>query len=197
MKWKTRKSAPSRAVSFAILALCAECVCSQQQPKLKIVPSQMTKIGTVDERFLSYNVEMVEVTGGRFWKPYKDASNVDTPPQPDQEVGGASALYQYRSPSDLSNARLRKLTSVLGPAYLRVSGTWANSTYFQKDDNPSLQRPPAGFKSVLTRAEWKGVPIAVDGHHSNTGTVLQEFNSNLNPGAVQETFSVPVESARD
>ena len=25
----------------------------------------------VDPRFLSYNVEMVEVTGGRFWAPYK------------------------------------------------------------------------------------------------------------------------------
>jgi hypothetical protein len=32
----------------------------------------MRKIGTVDERFQSYNVEMVEVIGGRFWKPYRD-----------------------------------------------------------------------------------------------------------------------------
>ena len=32
----------------------------------------MQRIATVDERFQSYNVEMVEVTGGRFWKRYKD-----------------------------------------------------------------------------------------------------------------------------
>lgn len=25
----------------------------------------------VQERFQSYNVEMIEVIGGRFWKPYK------------------------------------------------------------------------------------------------------------------------------
>jgi hypothetical protein len=27
-------------------------------------------IATVDERYQSYNVEMVEVVGGEFWKPY-------------------------------------------------------------------------------------------------------------------------------
>ncbi len=27
-------------------------------------------IGKVDERYQSYNIEMVEVVGGRFWKPY-------------------------------------------------------------------------------------------------------------------------------
>jgi len=30
----------------------------------------MPRIGTVDERFRSFNIEMVEVTGGRFWAPY-------------------------------------------------------------------------------------------------------------------------------
>ena len=34
-----------------------------------IAPSTMPRIGTVDQRFQSYNIEMVEVTGGRFWKP--------------------------------------------------------------------------------------------------------------------------------
>lgn len=29
-------------------------------------------MGTVNDRFQSYNIEMVEVTSGRFWKPYKD-----------------------------------------------------------------------------------------------------------------------------
>jgi hypothetical protein len=117
----------------------------------------MPKLGTVDSRYLSYNVEMVEVTGGRFWKPYKDAAKTDAPPQVNQEVGLDPGLFQYRSPIDLSNARLRKLAAALGPAYIRVSGTWQNSTYFQNDGNPALQQPPAGFKSVLTRAQWKGV----------------------------------------
>jgi len=131
---------------------------AQQVPAVKIEPAKMEKLGTVDLLFLSYNVEMVEVTGGRFWRPYKSAApKIDAPPQPNQEVGGASSLYQYRSPIDLSNERLRKLASALGPAYVRVSGTWQNSTYFQDDDKPVMKEAPAGFKSVLTRAEWKGV----------------------------------------
>ena len=32
-----------------------------------LAPATMTRIGTVDERFQSYNIEMIEVTGGRFW----------------------------------------------------------------------------------------------------------------------------------
>jgi len=32
-------------------------------------PAKMPRIGNVDERFVSYNIEMAEVTGGNFWKP--------------------------------------------------------------------------------------------------------------------------------
>ena len=35
-----------------------------------IDPANMPRIAAVDNRFQSYNIEMVEVTGGRFWKPY-------------------------------------------------------------------------------------------------------------------------------
>ena len=47
------------------------------------------------------------------------------------------SLYEYRAPIDLSNPRLRKLAAALGPAYIRVSGTWMNSTYFQDSDDPA------------------------------------------------------------
>lgn len=36
----------------------------------KIDLKQMSFIGTVDERFQSFNVEMCEVIGGDFWIPY-------------------------------------------------------------------------------------------------------------------------------
>jgi heparanase len=36
----------------------------------------MPRIATVDERFQSFNVEIVEVTGGRFWKSYKDVEAI-------------------------------------------------------------------------------------------------------------------------
>lgn len=125
-----------------------------------VAPSNMARIGTVDERFQSYNIEMIEVTGGRFWKPYRSKprspraqhprSGSDTPP------GMDSNLYQYRPPTDLTNPRLRTLAAALAPAYMRVSGTWANSTYFSdSDDAPSA--PSAGFNGTLTRQQWRGV----------------------------------------
>jgi hypothetical protein len=42
-------------------------------------PSTMKKIATIDERYQSYNVEMAEVTGGSFWKPYSKASASPSP----------------------------------------------------------------------------------------------------------------------
>jgi hypothetical protein len=125
----------------------------------------MPRIGTVDERFQSYNVEMAEVTGGMFWKPYDGkAGPAQQPKQPaagagaggDTPVGMSPAAYAYRPPIDLTNARRRKLAAALGPAYVRVSGTWANTTYFA-DADPPPKAPPNGFSGVLTRAQWKGV----------------------------------------
>lgn len=119
----------------------------------------MPRLGTVDERFQSYNIEAVEITGGRFWKPYASASAAGAGAQiASPSPGGINpALFEYRPPIDLNNPRLRKLAAALGPAYLRVSGTWMNSTYFQDSDAPAPAQPPAGFNSVLTRKEWKGV----------------------------------------
>lgn len=127
-----------------------------------VVPETMRRIGTIDERFQSFNVEMVEVTGGRFWKPYKDieailkgqGSSKDGSAVP---VGMDPGLYQQRAPIDLGNARLRKLAAALAPAYMRVSGTWANTTYFHDSDAAAPLKPPPGFGGVLTRAQWKGV----------------------------------------
>ncbi|MBI5265070.1 MAG: hypothetical protein HY852_25020 [Bradyrhizobium sp.] len=118
-----------------------------------INPRTMPAIGTVDERFQSYNVEMVEVAGGRFWKPF-------APERAETAAAAQSSseheMYAYRPPTDLANARVRKLAAALAPAYVRVSGTWANATYFADADAPP-PAPPAGFDSVLTRAQWRGV----------------------------------------
>lgn len=84
-------------------------------------------MATVDERFQSYNVEMVEVTGGEFWKPY--------------DSGPGKVV---REPIDLSSERLRNLARALGPAYIRVSGSWANATFFDPDATAG-DAPPEGF----------------------------------------------------
>jgi heparanase 1 len=119
-------------------------------------PSTMQRIGTVDTRFQSYNIEMVEVIGGRFWKPY--GSKAVAPPTTSGAPSGIDpGLFEQLTPVDLSNPRLRKLAAALGPAYVRVSGTWANTVYFQDSDAAAPAMPPPGFGGVLTRAEWKGV----------------------------------------
>ena len=117
----------------------------------------MMEVAKVDPRFQSYNVEMVEVIGGRFWRPYTSTPVKDMPTPSSSTPGIDPALFEQRTPIDLANPRLRKLAAALGPAYLRVSGSWANTVFFQDSDAPAPSQPPAGFGGVLTRAEWKGV----------------------------------------
>ena len=130
------------------------------QPVTAVVPAKMPRVGTIDERYQSFNIEMLEVTGGRFWAPYKQQSEIPAAPA-DSKLATPSgmdpSMYRYRAPIDLSKPRLRKLAAGLAPSYVRVSGTWANSTYFQDSDDPAPSTPPAGFGGVLTRQQWRGV----------------------------------------
>jgi hypothetical protein len=101
---------------------------------------------------------MVEVTGGRFWAPYKADPSTTAGGGATPLVAGLDAnAFRMRTPLDLGNERLRRLATALGPAYMRVSGTWANSTYFHDADTPPPATPPEGFGGVLTRAQWRGV----------------------------------------
>lgn len=126
MNRSKRSSLPTAARPVIAGLACYSAASSADVPGV-VNPATMPVVGTVDTRCQSSNIEMLEVTGGRFWKPYKDQAAAQTP----AAVGTAPDLYQYRPPVDLSQARRRKLDAALGPAYLRVSGTWANTTYFQ------------------------------------------------------------------
>jgi len=130
----------------AILVLSLALSCAHAAAgEMSLDPARMPRIGSVDERFQSYNIEMVEVTGGPFWRPYA---------APD--AGADRGLFSERRPKDLGNARLRNLARALSPAFVRVSGTSANTTYFD-DSNAASPTPPPGFESVLTRRQWQGV----------------------------------------
>jgi hypothetical protein len=135
----------------ALLASAAVVGSAQAAPAVH--PGALPKLGTVDARFQGYNVEMIEVTGGAFWKPY---GAPDVAPDGPTPAGMDPKIYAYRIPKDLYNPRLRMLAAALGPSYMRVSGTWANATYFADTDTPPA-KPPAGFNGLLTRAQWKGV----------------------------------------
>ncbi len=97
-----------------------------------LTPGAMRPIAKIDERFLSYNVEMAEVIGGNFWKPYTPASiaalkaQAASPASPSGSdplavAGHDPTMFQARTPIDLSNARLRTLAAALAPAYMRTS----------------------------------------------------------------------------
>lgn len=125
-------------------------------------------IAEVDPRFQSYNVEMAEIVGGRFWAPYPKPGAIAEPENREQSGGLAleANLFRQRPPADLANRRLRNMARALGPAYIRVSGSWANAVFFQDDAQPRMVKPPKGFQNVLTRAQWAGVMAfakAVDG----------------------------------
>src|SRR6202035_5115016 len=109
---------------FVVAVLCAVPVVFLATQLIAQVVSidvgKMPTIGTVDERFQSYNIEMVEVIGGRFWKPYGSTTNESKTQEPAPQAGFTPAaidpnLYRYRAPIDLSNPRLRKLAAALRP----------------------------------------------------------------------------------
>jgi hypothetical protein len=174
-------SAP-RTLRHATLLLAVTALPLGAQTAVAINPASLPAVTTIDKRFQSYNIEMLEVTGGRFWKPYADKSakpddsKAAPAPSTDATPAGMSAdMYAYRAPKDLYNARLRKLAAALGPAYVRVSGTWANTTYFPAPGE-TLTAPPAGFGGILTRPQWKGV---IDFAHATNSEIVTSFSTGV------------------
>ena len=140
-----------------------------------ISPKHLALAGHVDPRFQAYNLDLIAITGMPA-PPAKSASGpADDQTRSDERVATVMSGVKLEKPLDLYNARLRTLASALGPAYLRTSGTSANSVYFQNDDKPPLAQPPAGYGSVLTRAQWKGV---IDFARAVDAKLLMSFTVN-------------------
>src|SRR6476620_4646146 len=117
----TMISLGSRARFASTVALIFGCLHSAPA-QTTVAPQSRTVLGDVDPRYVSYNVEAVEVTGGRFWAPYKSiahegAAAPPNSPNGNQPAGLDSSRFQYRPPIDLSNPKLRKLAAALGPAF--------------------------------------------------------------------------------
>ena len=84
-----------------------------------LVPAELPAVATIDQRFQSFNIEMVAVTGGPFWKPYVSGDDLTKPGDgtPSTAVN-RSDLFSNRPPIDLANARLTQSAH----AALDVSG---------------------------------------------------------------------------
>ena len=122
---------------------------------VKLDPAKLTLLRQVDQRLVSYNVEMTEVTGGTFWKAYTEAQidGTEQVPPPDFSKGLAS-MHQWYDPIDTTNPRLIKLAKALGSCWVRVSGTWATKTYYDFEDKYPAGTAPEGYQNVLKKQQW-------------------------------------------
>lgn len=124
---------------------------------IKLNPEKLSFLRTVDSRLVSYNIEMTEVTGGTFWKPYTPEQVSGTEEFPKiKDVSELVKLLAVFPPVNLYDERVRELAKALGPVYIRVSGSWATNTYYDFDGHTNGEIPE-GFRSVLTEEQWKGV----------------------------------------
>ena len=89
---------------------------AQSQPTVNLTPSSMPKIATVDPRYLSYNIEMVEVTGGRFWKPYNSGGGANDAATPNPLKDSNAQVGDIIRPLSISPANQleRRATSQTG-----------------------------------------------------------------------------------
>ena len=121
---------------------------------VRLNPDALKELRQIDPRLISYNVEMTEVTGGTFWKAYTDAQVDGTEPFPViKDWSNMGNLQQWYDPIDTKNPRLIKMAKELGTAWVRVSGTWANKTYYDFD-NKYGGKVPEGFQNVLSKEQW-------------------------------------------
>ncbi len=121
---------------------------------VKLDPAALKELRTVDPRLVSYNIEMTEVTGGTFWRAYTDAQVDGTEEFPViKDWSNMGNLQQWYDPIDTTNPRLIKLAKELGTAWVRVSGTWANKTYYDFDGKCG-GKVPEGFQNLLTKQQW-------------------------------------------
>ena len=121
---------------------------------IKLENGALKALRTMNPRLVSYNVEMTEVTGGTFWKAYTEAQVDGVEEFPViKDWTNMGNLQQWYDPIDTTNPRLIKLAKDLGPAWIRVSGTWANKTYYDFENKYNGQ-VPEGFQNVLSKEQW-------------------------------------------
>src|SRR5262245_11314759 len=114
--------------------------CGGHEREVRVSVDTSAPAAEVSERFLSVAVDTAMVVGGTFWDP----------------TGGMGATGDHPVPPyDFARPRLRALAAALAPAYLRIGGTDADKTHIDLSDTPATT-PPAGYKWILTRAEWDG-----------------------------------------
>lgn len=131
------------AVALAALALLAATGTSRATASgaVGVEVKGAKPVAEVGPRFVSIAVDIDQVVGGEFWNP----------------TGGPPAEIPL-PPFDFDRPALLRLTRQMlhgRPAFLRISGTGANKTYYDMSKDP-VDEPPPGYERVLTREQWDG-----------------------------------------
>ncbi len=124
--------------------------------EVRLEPTGFRKLRKADERLVSYNIEMANVTGGTFWKAYTPeqiSGEIQVVPV---ELTRYGEMMQQYDPVNLGGERIRMLASALGSCYIRVSGGWATGTYYDFDGHTGGE-VPEGYQALLTKEQWDGV----------------------------------------
>ena len=124
--------------------------------RIELNPKKLTVLRKMDSAITSYNIEMTEVTGGTFWKAFTPEQVAGTEEISASGLADKEKMMQVFPPINLKEPRIRTLGSALGPVWVRVSGTWATSTYYDFDGH-TCGSVPKGFQSVLTKKQWDDV----------------------------------------
>lgn len=124
------------------------------EPRIsRITVANLPLVRTMDERFQSFQLGFSHLTGGDTWISYENMTAEGVRER--QYTGDLASVREPRAPTDLSNPRFRQLVSALSPLYIRYGGTTTNTVYFQDNEEPKLEKAPAGYKTVLTRKRWR------------------------------------------
>ncbi len=98
---------------------------------IQLTSNSLKMIRKINERLVSFNIEMTEVTGGTFWKAYAPDQIAGTEKFHSMTVNDlkditvTAELMEYYSPVGLYDQRLCSLANVLGTGWIWVSGFWA------------------------------------------------------------------------
>ena len=120
---------------------------------VQVQAGSLPLVRTMDERFQSFQLGFSHLTGGDTWVSYENMTSQAVKER--QYTGDLASVREPRAPTDLTNRRFRNLVAGLAPLYIRYGGTTTNTVYFQDNEEPKLERAPAGYKSVLTRKRWR------------------------------------------
>ncbi len=111
-------------------------------PSVVAVVVEPRVVAQVRPEFLSVSLDISQVVGGRFWG-----------------AGGGVELGAGETPVpafDFQRPELLERARALAPAYLRIGGTEADTTWYALDRPPPTPLPPH-FTAALTAERWESL----------------------------------------